>query len=234
VVETASVTTSGNPNTDLADLYSIGLSTEEASASLGRRYPAESYRTQVGVQAVADAANLAAPIALPLLEASLMFSEVMAGEMAFGLLGRSLVTNFPSPRSYQLGRAKGSLGKVPGRKTVSADAAGQRTVSGWKNRAGFDQRTAEVMAKAEEIGHPLPRHRLFDQGKPGQYYASHAEKQKMLTSDDIAVSRPMCFDCQNFASSLAKSEGREIVVTDPNVTRLFGPEGLTTILPRPK
>lgn len=60
----------------------------------------------------------------------------------------------------------------------------------------------------------------------GKVNASHAEKQlSIISSDPIGVTKPMCKDCQSYFSTLAQSSGKEYVVADPNVTRVFTPDG---------
>jgi hypothetical protein len=68
---------------------------------------------------------------------------------------------------------------------------------------------------------------FFDQGSPGQYASSHAEKQAhmMNPGEPIGVSRAMCGDCINYFKSSARASGTFIVVADPNVIRVFKAEG---------
>ena len=94
---------------------------------------------------------------------------------------------------------------------------------------------------ARRIGHDLTPNRARDQswrsdGWPGKYQASHAEKQQALTAPDhpIAVSKPMCPDCQEFFRRQAIDTGRPQVVTDPDGARLFHPDGRIIPDPGPK
>ena len=115
-------------------------------------------------------------------------------------------------------------------KTISSDHV--QTLSGWggktTNRPSEFQKpnVDAVLAKQEEIGHPIEPH-LFDQGVDGQYYASHAERQLSLTAKEpiIGVSRPVCNDCQGYFTKLAQHEGRCWYVTDPDGTWIFYPDG---------
>lgn len=78
------------------------------------------------------------------------------------------------------------------------------------------------------IGHDLPPHRLFDQGVPGRYNASHAEKQAFVADpsvSSVSVTKNMCSDCQNFFRKAAVQQGRDLSVTDPTMTRTFRPDG---------
>ncbi|MFS2110166.1 DUF4123 domain-containing protein [Sphingomonas sp. Sphisp140] len=112
-------------------------------------------------------------------------------------------------------------------KTTSSNDA--KTLSGWKQPRpeGFDGATAQqVQNKASQIGHELEPH-PFDKDFPGQYNASHAEKQMSVLSPDhpIGVSKPMCADCQGYFSKLAQHNGADQVVTDPNGTWIFKSDG---------
>jgi hypothetical protein len=123
--------------------------------------------------------------------------------------------------------AQTELGKTYEKKTTASDDS--KTLSGWKNDKprGFAHASAEdVRATSNEIGHELKPH-VFDRDFPGQYNASHAEKQLSITSpnDPIGVSRPMCADCRSYFSKLAQNRGVEQVVTDPDGTRIFKPDG---------
>jgi hypothetical protein len=82
------------------------------------------------------------------------------------------------------------------------------------------------MKKSAEIGHE-PKPHVFDQGVPGRYNSSHAEKQASVVAPNqpIGVSNPMCSDCVDYFQKLAKATGHPQVVADPNVTRVFMPDG---------
>lgn len=123
------------------------------------------------------------------------------------------------------------LGSAPPGKTIAAVESGQSTTSGWKG----DQTTvARVMAMARRIGYTLQSAGAFDQGVPGQYNASHAEKKLSILApnEPIAVSRPMCTDCQNYFQALARAIGRFQVVADPDYVRIFPPDGSIDVIPR--
>ncbi len=121
----------------------------------------------------------------------------------------------------------GTLGK-----TAASD--GERTLSGWKQPrpTGFSEVSPEqVRDFSGEIGHELEKSGGLDQvrrdGFPGKYQASHAEKQlSILRPDDpIAVSEPMCNDCNGFFQKRAIYRNSPQVVTDPNGTWIFRPDG---------
>ena len=85
-----------------------------------------------------------------------------------------------------------------------------------------------MIERANEIGHDLPSAGAMDQGVPGQYNASHAEKQSIVHNPDathVDVSRPMCKDCQAYYRAEAVAQNRPIVVSDPKVVRTFLPNG---------
>lgn len=106
--------------------------------------------------------------------------------------------------------------------SAAAPAAEVKTnVSGYLNST---QQITRLLEIAAAIGHPLRPH-TFDQEFAGQFFLSHAEKKMSLSSDDIGVSIPMCPDCIQFFSRLAKFHGREFHVSDNRVMRTFGPNG---------
>jgi RHS repeat-associated protein len=123
-------------------------------------------------------------------------------------------------------------------KTVASD--GKDTLSGWTNKPpGYaDVDPIHVVERSSKVGHDLRRAGGPDQvkngGFPGQYSASHAEKQLTTASphEPIGVSRAMCSDCQDFFSSIAEDSGKPQVVTDPEMTRVFWPDGSIDRIPR--
>lgn len=93
----------------------------------------------------------------------------------------------------------------------------------------------DVIQRADEIGHQLRNAGAMDQGIPGQYSASHAEKQVITNNPSavqVDVSRAMCTDCQAFYQAEAVVQGRPITVSDPNVIRTFFPNGAVAVTPR--
>jgi hypothetical protein len=124
------------------------------------------------------------------------------------------------------------IGKVPTGKTVAGIEDGTKSLSGWTPKKGFVQATDEVMVKAEQIGHDIRNHKLLDQGTPGRYNASHAEKQlSIFTDEPIRVSQKMCSDCQPYFLALAKAENKIRIVADPDAIRVFYPNGEVKLLP---
>lgn len=134
-------------------------------------------------------------------------------------------------RSAQAARSR--LGTPPRNKTVAATESGIRTLSGWTQKPGYLQTTTQVMEYSQEIGHPLTPAGPLDKGVPGQYNASHAEKQLSVAQPNtpIAVSSEMCLDCQKYFNALARYTGQLQVVADPKVTRIFRPDGTVDSLP---
>ena len=114
------------------------------------------------------------------------------------------------------------------RKAVSSDRNND-ALSGWsKDRPpGFlDPNVEEVLQVTDEMGHPRTPY-FRDQGVPGQYFASHTERQMALNAEwpHIGVSKAMCADCQNWFRSLAQYQRRDWYVTDPNGTWIFRTDG---------
>ncbi len=121
------------------------------------------------------------------------------------------------------------------RKCYAADGPeADLTQSGWGHSEGDGialVSTDAVAARCDEIGHALKPSGASDNGEPGRYNASHAEKQQAIArpNEPVGVSNPMCSDCKNFFSKLAQSTGRQQVVTDPDVTRVFNPDGTVAV-----
>jgi RHS repeat-associated protein len=120
-------------------------------------------------------------------------------------------------------------------KTVAVVGESQ-TLSGWAKRPpGFASVDPEdVLAVTEEIGHPVRGAGAFDQGVPGKYYACHAERQAVILEPNasVDVSSPMCKDCVGWFSDYAVASGESQLVSDPNVTRVFLPDGTIQEIPR--
>jgi hypothetical protein len=64
----------------------------------------------------------------------------------------------------------------------------------------------------------------------GSVRASHAEKQasRALPGEPIGVSLPMCYDCFDYFRREAVAGGRPLVVADPDMVRVFHPDGRVT------
>ena len=122
---------------------------------------------------------------------------------------------------------------VDPKKAVAAAEGGMMTISGWTKREGFTQATNEVMKLCREIGHEPRPHKLFDQGQPGRYNSSHAEKQLSVAApnEPMAVSIPMCSDCKPYFQKLARFTNEAQVVADPDKIRIFHPDGSIISLP---
>ena len=113
-------------------------------------------------------------------------------------------------------------------KVVSSDRNND-ALSGWsKDRPpGFlDPNVEEVLQVTDEMGYPRTSN-YVDQGVPGQYFASHAERQMALNAEwpHIGVSKAVCPDCQGWFRSLAQYQRRDWYVTDPNGTWIFRTDG---------
>jgi RHS repeat-associated protein len=129
--------------------------------------------------------------------------------------------------------ARNYLGRVPPGKTVAAVEGGPRTLSGWSSRKGFVQATNSVMVQARRMRYTLPISRMRDQGVPGRFYASHAEKQLSVVAPNrpMAVSRAMCPDCIRYFQTLAQYRGVTQVVADPTGVRVFLTSGKMILIP---
>ncbi len=124
----------------------------------------------------------------------------------------------------------------PGKKTVATDGT-VATLSGWRDLGPDSQfarvSPAAVAEKSAEIGHNLRNAGALDQGIPGQFNASHAEKQLSLIADGpIGISEPMCPDCQRYFNALATAERQQYVTADPNTVRIFNQDGSVTTINR--
>lgn len=122
-------------------------------------------------------------------------------------------------------------------KAVATD--GGKYVSGWKDAPeGFSKVSPnDVATHAKEIGHDLQAAGGADQvnggGFPGKYHASHAEKQHSVArpNEPVAVNIKQCPDCQKYFSKEAIFRGQDQIVTDPEMTRIFHPDGSVTRIP---
>jgi hypothetical protein len=119
-------------------------------------------------------------------------------------------------------------------KTVAAGEEGQR-MSGWKHIPESDVKATPraVEEHSREIGHtldPSKNDQVGQGGFPGQYHASHAEKQQIVARPNttVGVSRPMCNDCVRFFKREAAFRGKTQTVSDPQCTREFHPDGTIT------
>jgi len=131
-------------------------------------------------------------------------------------------------------RASGGIGKVPLGKTVAANAASERTLSGWTDRSGYlasSSLTDDVLANAKAIRYEFKPQKLFDQGVPGRFNASHAEPQMSMVSDTFGVSKVMCTSCRSYMSSRAVAEARTFTIADPTRIWTFAPNS-TSWTPR--
>jgi hypothetical protein len=125
-------------------------------------------------------------------------------------------------------------------KTTGSD--GVETLSGWEPSNPRPEPFAyaspeEVRDLSQQIGHTLRPAGAPDQldrgGWPGKFHASHAEKQLAVVSpnDSIAVSQKMCPDCRQFFGRLAEHRQTTQVVSDPQGTWIFRPDGTSVHVP---
>jgi hypothetical protein len=161
--------------------------------------------------------------------------ELLAAMLATGAAGAAELEGIT-------GSAQDLYEQLPSRlqtKTVATDGV-TNTISGYGAYLpdGYTfVDPAAVAQHASDIGHDLPAAGAMDQGVPGQYNASHAEKQAIVNNpaaNQVDVSRPMCTDCQAFFQAEAAAQNRPIVVSDPNAIRTFLPNGNVTVMPLKK
>jgi hypothetical protein len=137
------------------------------------------------------------------------------------------------------------LARVGGGDHCIAHVGGVRTASGAGVVPGFEQRTREVIERGRQIGHAFAPDN-FDEGMAavlnrnrgtaqavqpsGVVRASHAEKQasRARPGEPIGVSLPMCYDCFDYFRREAVAGGRPLVVADPDMVRVFHPDGRVT------
>lgn len=109
-----------------------------------------------------------------------------------------------------------------------ASANGTQTMSGWADPVpeGISRVSPnDVLELQQQMGFPARQAGALDNGNPGAYFASHAERQMALLEPNapIDVSSGMCSDCQSFFQALATYRGVSQQVTDPDGTRIFNP-----------
>jgi hypothetical protein len=126
-------------------------------------------------------------------------------------------------------------------KSGAVASDGISTRSGWtpKLPEGYGRVSPEAIRDySKNIGHTLTAKGAEDHvgvpgGFPGKSRASDAEKQLALAQPDhpIGVSKPMCGDCKSWFEQRAKYEGKPSIVTDPEATRIFWPNGRVELIP---
>jgi RHS repeat-associated protein len=131
-------------------------------------------------------------------------------------------------------RAANAAAVLGGQKAVAAGgdgvyASGTEPVPGFGHvdpdgvRTGLDGRSSPPGSTLFPPSDPA----FLDRGDPGSYNASHAE---MKTATDqpgrpIGVSRPVCDNCGPALSQVAQDNGQPQVITDPNGTHVYHPDG---------
>jgi uncharacterized Zn-binding protein involved in type VI secretion len=175
----------------------------------------------------------------------------VVGSFVGGYLGARLGTNYSQRQAFNSSRSASQRAESQAatdpqisntNKTVASD--GDQTLSGWSGKSNQGQRQGykevpprEVETLSQKIGHDLAPSGATDQvnrgGFRGKFNASHAEKQLAILKPNkpIGVSKAMCPDCQGFFSKLAQYRGRSQVVGDPQVTRIFYPDGSVVKIP---
>jgi len=110
-----------------------------------------------------------------------------------------------------------------------------QTLSGWspkRSEAFTSVDPLDILKYSEQIGHPIKKHK-FDQGVPGQFYASHAERQAALLHSGIIEihPHPMCPDCVAWFRRHAASTKKQWVVRDPKNINIFYSDGSLKQIP---
>jgi RHS repeat-associated protein len=134
---------------------------------------------------------------------------------------------------------------LPGPKTVAAAGDG-RYASGQSPTPGFDHVDPGTVRARLDPGSPPQDSAMFppaqltpteaggtqpafkDQGDPGSYNACHGEMQAAAAQPGkgIGVSQDMCPNCGgNAAPQIARNTGEPVVITDPQGTHVFHPDG---------
>lgn len=166
------------------------------------------------------------------------------GEAALG-------ENIAQARQNQIAAEEAAVGK--GKKAVAIAGepltsdkdpyiSGSKPVPGFEDvdphdtRAVFDPNGAKAAAdpdgsKGTNPFPPAPG--CVDNGDPGSYHAGHAEIKAAADQpgEPIGVSKPMCDNCQNAMSQHAQDTGQTIVVSDPDDTHVFHPNGHQETIP---
>jgi hypothetical protein len=111
-----------------------------------------------------------------------------------------------------------------------------QTLSGWgKNRSSAFTSVdpIDILKYSEQIGHPITRQGALDHGVPGQYYASHAERQAALLHSGLIDihPKPMCPDCVAWFQAHAKYTKKQWVVRDITNINIFYPDGSLKQIP---
>gem|GEM_PF-5798368 len=147
--------------------------------------------------------------------------------------------NLTPEEEILVSEAKAAYRRIAGRVTddaAIAEVAGKRVHSGWKPLNGYEQKTDEVLERANEIGYSLPTDRR-DRERSGRFAASHAEKQayEVAPGKPIGVSRRMCgageSECWGYFRALSTYYQQTNVVADPYTVYVFRPDGAVIVKP---
>jgi RHS repeat-associated protein len=124
------------------------------------------------------------------------------------------------------------LAVIWGKKKCIGNTDNVQTMSGWSDRPPPPPGTTrvppqDILDLMDEIGHPISPNSSLDNGVPGQSAASHAERQAAVLDPGapIRVDIPQCADCQEFFGRLAFHHQQTLVVTGPDGTRTYLPDG---------
>lgn len=125
---------------------------------------------------------------------------------------------------------------------VMVDGQPKEIISGYADEFDPDELTQKVQdfANPEKPGGGFEPPMTFrrtganDGGIQGRAQASHTEKKGYMAAREstppgepivMGISKGMCDQCIGFMMRAAKKDGRDVIVSDPNVTRIFKPDG---------
>ena len=111
---------------------------------------------------------------------------------------------------------------------TAAHAGVAFTLSGYGGDVpkGFARpRLEDVMQVQDSIGKQRVPFFMDNGAGDGAFYLSHTEKQAIAHSPgaDVTVTRPMCDDCFQFFTDLARATGKQHTVIDPSGPYCFDP-----------
>ncbi|MEV4808204.1 hypothetical protein AB0K18_50185, partial [Nonomuraea sp. NPDC049421] len=113
-------------------------------------------------------------------------------------------------------------------KKTAAYVDGIFTLSGYADTVpdGFERPSLEDVLKVQDsIGKGRVPDFRDNKAGAGAYYLSHAEKQAatLRPGEEVTVTRPMCDDCFDFFTDMARHTGQCLAVNDPSGRYQFKP-----------
>jgi filamentous hemagglutinin len=147
----------------------------------------------------------------------------------------SISTDADEEPLYKAADIHAQLPKASDHKTVATVGKFQ-TLSEWspkRSEAFTSVDPLDILRYSEKIGHPIKRNGKLDHGVPGQFYASHAERQAALLNSGLIEihPHPMCPDCVAWFQRHAAFTKKQWVVRDPKNINVFYPDGSLKQIP---